>query len=258
QTAFFVLLSFFPFIMLMLMLVYKNDFIRNNLISYILNAVPGQLREYVLYLADDILYSNTNPFTIVTVVVSLWSAAKSFQALSYGLDRIYGVERAKNYILTRIFSAMYTLVFMILCLVFMLIHIFGSHVAKKIIVANPKLANATLLILSFKGLFTFVILFILLILIYYQLPERKGKFREEITGAGAASAGILLMTELFSFYIRYIYRSSYMYGSLASIVLLAIWVYIVFLIILYGAQFNVFLKMKKRIISVNVDTKKSI
>ena len=240
QTTFFVLLSFFPFIMLLIMIASRFSFARTNVVYYLLDIAPTQLKTYILYIVDEIMYSNSNSFTIITAVVSLWSAGKGIQALTYGLDKIYDVERKKNFFIVRLFSALYTLVFILLCFLIMILHIFGKQIAVKIIELRPSLANATILILSLNSAFTFILLFIFLLLMYYQLPGRKGKVRLEIMGASLAALGWMLMTKLFSFYIQHISSVSKMYGSLTSIILVIIWLYIGMQIVLYGAEINNF------------------
>lgn len=240
QTTFFVLLSFFPFIMLLIMLASRFSFARTNVVYYLLDIAPSQLKTYILYIVDEIMYSNSNSFTVITAFVSLWSAGKGIQALTYGLDKIYDVERKKNYFIGRLFSALYTLIFILLCFAMMVLHIFGKQIGLKIIELRPSFANATILILSLKSAFTFIIIFVFLLLMYYQLPGRKGKVRYELPGAAAAALGWMLMTKLFSFYIQHISSVSKMYGSLTSVILIIIWLYIGMQVVLYGAEINNF------------------
>ena len=203
QVAFFVMLSFFPFMMLLVMIVSKLSVMNTNVLGYILRVVPSGLESYVAYIVDDVVNANVQSFTLITVFVSLWSAAKGIQALSTGLNKIYGVEQNKNYFLVRLICALYTLVFMVLCIVVIAIQAFGSQIAHKIIDNYPAFADATLLILSLKNVVTFLVIFVFLLLIYYQLPNRRGHMRHEFTGAVLASLAWMLMTRGFSVYIKY-------------------------------------------------------
>ena len=238
QTTFFVMLSFFPFIMLLIMIASRMSITRTNVVLYLLDVAPKQLQSYILYIVDDIVYSNNNSFTIITVLVSLWSAGKGIQALTYGLDKIYGVEKTKNFFISRLLSAVYTLAFMLMCLVIMVVHVFGKQIGLQIIEKKPSMANATIFILSLKNAFTFIIIFLFLLLIYYQLPGRKGRVKHELTGAAIAALAWMLMSRIFSFYIQNVASASYMYGSLTSIILIIIWLYIGMQIVLYGAEIN--------------------
>ena len=230
QVAFFVMRSFFPFMMLLVMIVSKLSVMNTNVLGYILRVVPSGLESYVAYIVDDVVNANVQSFTLITVFVSLWSAAKGIQALSTGLNKIYGVEQNKNYFLVRLICALYTLVFMVLCIVVIAIQAFGSQIAHKIIDNYPAFADATLLILSLKNVVTFLVIFVFLLLIYYQLPNRRGHM-----------LAWMLMTRGFSVYIKYSADNSKMYGSMTSVVLIIIWLYIGMQIVLYGAEINYYL-----------------
>lgn len=241
QVAFFVLLSFFPFIMLLVVLASKISFVNVTIVSYILRLIPEGLDTYVAYIIDDVVNANIQSFTIITVLVSLWSAAKGIQALSTGLNKIYEVEQKKNFFLVRLICALYTLIFMLLFLVASVIHIFGSQIAHKVIDLYPAFANATLLILSLKNVFTFVIIFVFLLLIYYQLPNRRGSVRHEASGAAIATLLWMAITKGFSVYIQHTAANSKMYGSLTSLILITIWLYVCMQIVLYGAEVNYYM-----------------
>lgn len=238
QATFFVVLSFFPFVMLLIMLTSKITFATTNIISYILDVVPKQLNSYVLFIADDIMYSDSNSFTIITIIISLWSSAKVIQALTYGLDKIYGIEKKNNYLVTRFVSTIYTLIFVLICLTIMIVHIFGTAVLRHVINSISTSKDMSLLIIFIKNIFVFIILCSLFLLIYYQLPDRKSCITHEIIGAFVAALSWMVMTKGFTFYIKHIASSSYMYGGLASIILVFIWLYIGMQIILYGAIIN--------------------
>lgn len=238
QTAFFTLMSFFPFIMLLLIIVNNMSLVRSNIAGYIIDVVPAELKEYVLYIVDDVFYSERYSFTIITALVSIWSSAKGIQALTYGLNKIYRTDRKNNFFFSRLISALYTIVLMILCIVIMIVYMFGTQIAKKIIEINPTLEKGTILVFSLKNAFTFMVFLVMLQLIYFQLPGRHGKFRHELPGAFLGSVGFLIIAKGFTLYMKYFASKSYMYGSLTSIILLMLWLYICMSLILSGAQIN--------------------
>lgn len=240
QATFFVLLSFFPFMMLIVMIASKVSLLHTTVFMDILKIAPEELRTYIRYIFDDIVFSNSSSFKIITVIVSIWSAAKGIQALTYGLDKIYCVDRKKNFFVIRLLCSFYTVVFIAMCILIMVIHVFGTEIAKKILSLSPFLANATFFIVSIKGVITFVIVFLFLLVMYYQLPGRKGVVKYEVIGAAVASLAWLGMTKAFSFYIIIMTKNSYMYGSLTSIILVIMWLYIGMQIVLYGAEINYF------------------
>lgn len=119
QTAFFVLLSFFPFIIMIIMATMHLPFARQNIVSELIEIMPDELDSYIIYMVDDIMYSGGSSFTIIPALFTIWSAGKGIQAITYGLDKVYGVERARGFVLTRLISALYTIIFMIICIALM-------------------------------------------------------------------------------------------------------------------------------------------
>lgn len=241
QTTFFIVLSFFPFMLLLFMFSSNISFFWNRILKYIMDFVPDNLDRYIFYIVDDLVYSGRRSFTVITFFLALWSSAKSIQALSYGLDKIYNVKREKNYIITRLFSIIYTFIFLVLCFVVMMVDVFSDRIIKILVLNNNFVSEQAIFIVSTRYIFSFLVLFFFILLIYYKLPARKGSFREEVWGAAVAAFAWILMTKLFSFYIKYISDMSYMYGGLTSVIVIIIWLYIGIQIILYGAVLNYYI-----------------
>lgn len=242
QTAFFVLLSFFPFIMMLIMAAVNLPFARQNIISGLLQALPDEFHGYITVMVDDIIKPNGG-YTIITVLLAFWSAGKGIQALTNGLDQIYGLKRKHGFVDGRIVSGVYTIIFLLLCISLIILNAFGNEIAIEIINSRPDLTNATTLVLSIKGALTFVVFWILIMCMYYFLPSRKkrickGRFKRQFFGALFAAFVWMAMTRGFAVYMRIATKSSYMYGSLTSVIVILIWLYIGVQIIMYGAEFN--------------------
>ena len=242
QATFFVMLSFFPFIMVMALIASKLSIENSNVVEYFASVVPPAFREYVYQVADEIMNENSNSFTIISGLISLWSAGKGVQALSRGLDKIYEIEEKKNFFISRIWSAVYTLIFMFMCLFLILLHIFGTEIGRSITDTYPDLKKATILILSLKTVITLVIIFMFVFIMYVKLPNRKSRIVFEMPGAAVASGMLMIMTKGFTMYVKYISVDSPMYGSLTSIVLALIWLYLCIQIILYGSEINYYVQ----------------
>lgn len=242
QAAFFVLLSFFPFVILVVLFLSKLTFVNVDIIPRIISVVPGELDSYVQYIIEDLQQPAKYSFTLVAIVVCLWSAGKAIQALYNALNIIYGLNKErKGFIGGRILCAAYTLIFIFAFILLMIVEGFGHQAAMYFADNWPMMSNILQFILGFKKLFSFGLMFVFFLLMYYQLPERKGVFRHEILGAFGATIAWSLLKSWFAWYIKYAAGGSYMYGSMSYIVMLLIWLYLGMQIILYGAEFNWFI-----------------
>ena len=64
------------------------------------------------------------------------------------------------------------------------------------------------------------------------------KYKTQLVGAAATAVGWLGFSYVFSIYIMHYSRYSFLYGSLAAIVLLMLWVYFCVYMLLIGAELN--------------------
>ena len=86
-------------------------------------------------------------------------------------------------------------------------------------------------------------------LIYMSFSGRKIPLKRHFPGAVFTTFGWIIFSVLFSFYIDNFANYSYLYGSLAAIVLMMLWVYSCMIIFLIGGEINVTVlvcKLKKR------------
>ena len=85
-----------------------------------------------------------------------------------------------------------------------------------------------------------VILFALLVIlqIFAHLPDIRRTLKSQLPGAILTGVCWLLFTELFSFFIPRFYHASSLYGSLASLFLLLLWLRFVVMILFAGGVLN--------------------
>ena len=71
-------------------------------------------------------------------------------------------------------------------------------------------------------------------------PDTKIKSRETTTGAVFTTVSWIIATEIYSFYVNYFAKYNLLYGSVANLLILFLWIYllsyIVFIFIHYYQQ----------------------
>jgi membrane protein len=78
-------------------------------------------------------------------------------------------------------------------------------------------------------------------LIYHHAVPRTQRWHSVLAGAALATGLWFPATLGFGFYVRHFAQYSFFYGSLAAAIVLLVWLYIISLIILIGAEFNAIL-----------------
>lgn len=241
QSAFFIFLSFFPIINLIVSLPKLLPFSEEQMIELIHYVLPSSFEEYVANLVSEMFRNSSNSITIISLIIAVWSAAKGLTAVRYGLNEVYRSREARNYFIIRSISAVYTVVFVLIVLLLVPLNMFGTQIALYIFNQFPHFTDVTLLVYSIRSSATFILLFIMFDLLYTIVPSKKLKFGKQLPGAFLAAFLWVSVTKIFSLYIDYYASKSYMYGSLTTVIMLMFWMYFVIYFIFIGAQLNEYL-----------------
>lgn len=249
QAAYFILLSFIPFLMLLLTLVQYIPPIRDQQIvtDMLIQIMPdtGDFRDFLLNIISEV-YAKGTAMVPISAVFTLWSAGKGVQALTNGVNAIYHVKETRNYVVTRIRSAIYTLIFIIALIGSLVLLVFGNSIQKLLSKYIPVMGRVTAYIISMRTVISLCILICLFLLIYKFLPNRKSEWKNQVPGAIISAVAWSLFSLVFSIYIDVYDGFSNMYGSLTTIMLILLWLYFCMFIILIGAEINAYFEDRFR------------
>lgn len=244
QSCFYIVLSFFPCLLVLMSLVHYLPITPDTLVSLIRDLAPSQLEPMLETLITDVYANSSFTLISVTAIGTLWAAGKSFMAIIQGLNIIYEAPKERNWIIQRFMSTVYTLIFLAVILASLVLLVFGNKLAGLLAVFVPRLAVVVEAILSNKMLLFPCILVLIFMAIYKYIPNRKSSIAKEFPGALIAAAGWCLFSYFYSLYIDYSPNFSYMYGSLTTLIFALIWLYTCMIILFFGAEFNTFITKK--------------
>lgn len=241
QCAYYTFLSFIPFVILLLSLLkYVN--IEKETLAYVFEAIlPSIMKSSVLDIIQE-MYSKSFETLSISAIFMLWTASNSFYALTKGLSAIYkreeGVE--ENYIFLRIKGLIGAIVALLLIIVILILLVFGNSI--ELIIQNnfQGLSGIIQFILNARGVISISAMFVIFLFMYRFLPKGKGKgIKNCVLGAIFTSISWYLISFFFSIYVDVFTNFSIIYGSLATITLIMMWLYAIIYIILLGAEINV-------------------
>ncbi len=236
SAAFFIFVSIIPFLLVLLTLIPYTPITKSDLLAAIVELLPSEMDALGINIIDE-LYGKSSAILSISAVAAIWSAARGVQAITKGLNEISGIEETRNYFVMRIWSAFYTL-FMIVALVVMLVGgVFGRHIrylAERYFYEFPVSIKA---IFSYRDIIMIAVLFFLFLFFYTVLPAQKMKIKRQVPGAIFAAIGWWVFSGLFSVYTMH-YNSYSMYGSLATVIIMMLWLYAGMYIMFLGAQIN--------------------
>lgn len=246
QAAFFMILSFFPFFMFLLSLFRYTPFTESMLLKTASALVPEYFRNYLGSIINEIYNVQTGAVLSATIIVAIWLGSKAFLSLIQGLNSVYNLDETRNYIIIRIYSFFYTVVFAILIVVILTVIVFGNKLYYYIRQHFPFTEKPLASIINVRAVISFLVLFLFFWLLYVILPNRKATFTHQISGALVASAGWLIFSYIYSFYVNNINNYSKFYGPMTTMALLMLWLYACMYILFLGGMLNHLLEKKYR------------
>ena len=176
------------------------------------------------------------------MLTALWSASRGIYGLLSGLNAIYHVPESRGYFRTRLLCVGYTFAFLIVLLLTLMLHVFGTDLLR-FLQESPlpffRFLTAALDLRFFLLVFLQTALFCAM---FMALPNRKNTLRESLPGALLASIGWLIFSHLFSVYVAHFPSYAGIYGSVYTIALSMLWLYFCIGIVFYGGVLNTLLE----------------
>lgn len=237
QAAYFTVLSGIPLMMMMLALIQYTPLSEEMLLELLSSVFPSVIMPFVERVMGE-LYTKSVALISITAIVAFWSAARCVLAITAGFNSIYGKRETRNYFVLRFRASFQVLLFLIAVVFAMLLIVFSEQRLEFLGNTFPVLENLMVLIGSVNIMLTILVEFLMFLLIYKFLPNRKGKLEWQIPGALFAAIGWSAFSHFFSAYIGGFSNMSYMYGSLTTIIVFMLWIYFCMYILLIGAQIN--------------------
>ena len=240
--AFNILISLFPFIMLLLALVgtylYKDQEVFNHIRAYFRDVAPTVDPKIMGDLMD--LIQKPRIVGILGFVGLLWTSTWVFSSLRIALNIVFRAKKSQGMMQGIIVDLLMIVLVGILLLVSMILSpvvIFLQGYQGRIPLAIGPTIQWIL-----KYLLPFILTYCMLSLIYRIIPHSKVHIKSALLAALFTSLLWELAKHLFAWYVVHLARYSILYGSLSTLVIFVFWVYYSSTILVVGGEFAYFLE----------------
>ncbi|MCI9619517.1 MAG: YihY/virulence factor BrkB family protein [Dorea sp.] len=243
QSAYFFMLCLIPIILLLITMVQYTPVTKADVMTAVIQVFPASVENLITSIVNQV-YNQSMGIIPVTIIVAMWSAGKGVLAMASGLNCIYSCRETRNYIVLRIRSTVYTLLFIVVIILLLVLSVFGNTLNLFIARHIPFLKRIADWLIETRAVITPTVLVIFSLMLYKFLPNRRGRFRDQLPGAMFAAVGWMVISWVFSIYLDVFKGFSSMYGSLTTIVLIMLWMYFCMYCILLGGEMNVLMEGK--------------
>lgn len=238
QASFFIMLSIFPFILLLLNIIGFTSLDKDTIIYLINNYLPETIKPLLIQIINELFTHVSGTILSIAAIAAVWSASKGVLSLMFGIYEIYDLHRDRNYFISRFISMAYTLAFVFIMVVTMILLVFGDAIIDLIIGFIPTLASLSFISNVTRYFVSFVALVLLFMLILRVATFKRTTLKKVFPGALLSSFGWIVFSYLFSIYISNFSSMTYLYGSLTAVIVLMLWLYFCIYIFFIGAEIN--------------------
>ncbi len=238
SAAFFIFISMIPCIMLLLSMIPYTPISKSDLLRVTVDILPDSMDSMAINMIDE-LYGRSIAFISLSAVAMMWSAAKGMLAIIRGLNTVYEIKETRGYVILRIRAAIYTVGMIAMLVVCLVVMVFGNTLNEFLFRKFPYILRISKVIVNFKFLLTLAILIFILVLLYKWIPNRKASLVSQVPGALFTGVIWVVFSFFFSIYIENFHGLS-MYGSLTTVIVIMLWLYICMSILFLGAQMNAY------------------
>ena len=259
----FIITAMPPFIMLIISIVnllpgYTAEDVTTVLFQMLPDLEP--IKDMVVSLIMNIKHQSGGLLASAAALTTFWSASNGVDAIQIGLDRLdqspaeSTAEKEETnikktgiiFIMSILKRLIFTLIVVILVPALLVFEMLGDSIAETICETVKKMGPDGLEetmsgIDSFFHISSLVVIgfaVLVILLMYSVLPLKKRSFKSQLPGALFTGVSWLVFTKLFSFFIPRFYHASSLYGSLASIFMILLWLRFVVIILFVGGVLN--------------------
>ena len=247
ELAYFLILSFFPILICINAFIGLLDVDISSLLEAAAPFLPAAaldiLGDYVVYISDN----QSRAMLGAGVVMTLLSASAAFRSLMKIMDDIYQ-RRSYKGLWQVVASVIYSVLFLITIYLSMAVLLTGGWLFQFLEQALHLESRALPWDWQWMRFLILVCLVLIFVLLAYRLSAPRGGPRAPIlTGGFIAAVALVAASVLFSWFIGMSSRYSMVYGSLASVIILMVWLYLCGNILILGNIFNcVWYRRKKK------------
>jgi len=234
--------ALFPFLIFLMSLI---SFLRIDSREVLLRlsfALPDRIMDVVRVFMDEVVSVRSTGMLSASLLISVFSASSGFNAVIRGINKAYRVKETRHFITVRLLGMLLVLVFASAIAISILLLIFGDSIY---LFWTKHFGTNGLLqfVFGMAGyLLTMLMLLFTIIAIYKFSGARKVTVYDVFPGAFTTLLVWVVSSKAFNIYVNRFAQFSHVYGSIASVFIIMLWLNLISAALLLGGEVNALLK----------------
>ncbi len=250
ELAYFLLFAIFPILIFFNAIIGSLNLSVDRVARFLGRLLPAAANDIIVSYLEYLNSIDTSAFVWIGVVLSIYSIFRVVSSIFYAINMNYPTKQ-KNTLRNIIYTVLFAVALIVTVVLSIALIVTGDWFIDwigRIVNFEPLLKT----LWRFLRIFIMASLFFFTMLIAYWLaPNKRNRLRDAMWGTVFAMAGMTLITWLFSFYVDNLSNFSLLYGSLGTVLIFMLWLYLLGTIMVLGGEMNFVIKqlteeMKKK------------
>lgn len=242
HSAFFFILAVVPLTMFGLSVLQSFRIPVETLEEFLGLVLNEMASSYVSEFLGNFHY-DTSGISVITLVVTLWSAAQGIHAIINGFNRIHGTHENRNWLFQRLRAIVVTLILIVILVATMMVFVWGASINAWLTPQIKELPEMIESLYNLRYFLVYIYLILIFALMYQKVPNlakevrRDFGFRSSLPGAVLSATAWFAMSVGISVYVDD-FNGFSIYGGLTRLAIIMVWLYMCILFLMLGAELN--------------------
>ncbi len=238
QLAYYLVLSFFPFMLFLMTLVGFSDLSSGQILGGLGVILPKRILELTQSTVKEVSDNQYTGLLGLSIILMMWTASSAFKAIIKSVNKAYNFKENRSFIKLSIISMLGILALALIIILALTMLVFGNVISEYIKNTNQFYDIILIIWNIFRYAFIFIIMIVIFATIYRLAPSKKLTWKEVIPGSIFSTIGWIVVSFGFSFYIDNFNNYTRFYGSLGAVFILMTWLFLISMIIIIGVEIN--------------------
>ena len=238
--AFNFFLAFFPSIIVLFTLIPYIPIVdlQDTLMELITTILPPHTKEITFATIYDIINNPRSGLLSIGFVLTIFFATNGVNSLIEAFNSSYHINESRSIIQQRLLSLGITFLLSCILMITILLIMFSKTVVNYLITTEIIENKSIEYILFGKWMVIIIMLFVGISIIYHFGPTIKKKFKLFTPGSIISTCLIIVTSSFFNYYISNFAEYNKVYGSIGTLIIILLWMYINSIILLIGFELN--------------------
>lgn len=208
--------------------------------------VPGDvvsvLEAYLEYVSANV----NRQLLWFSLVFSIWFPMRATSCLLHSLRKAFGIGPPRKMLLYQLGVFLFTIWLILTIGLTLLLAVVGRRALEFISALVTLPAGFVDLWSYLRFIVLGVVMFLLLTVLYMLAQGQRRPLKEVVPGVATSLAAWMALSIAFSYYVEHFSNYSVLYGSIATVVVLLLWLYMSGTVLIMGAEFSAVLLQRRR------------